>query len=140
MLKIADWLIYALCCSLLYGFWGFFSKLATQYIDYNTAFVYEAVGAILATLLIIVKTNNFNLQGDLRGIIFALLVGVCGTVASLVFFIAIAKGPVASTVSITSLYPIVTVLLSFIFLKEPITLFQTLALFFAVVAVILSSL
>lgn len=139
MLKIADWLIYALCCSLLYGFWGFFSKLATQYIDYNTAFVYEAVGAILATLLIIVKTNNFNLQGDLRGIIFALLVGVCGTVASLVFFIAIAKGPVASTVSITSLYPIVTVLLSFIFLKEPITLFQTLGLLFAVVAVILSS-
>ena len=139
MPKIADWLIYALCCSLLYGFWGFFSKLATQYINYNTAFVYEAVGSILATLFIIVKTNNFSWQGDFRGIIFALLVGLCGTVASLVFFMAIGKGPVTSVVSITSIYPIVTVLLSFIFLKEPITLFQTIALFLAVIAVILSA-
>jgi len=139
MPKIADWLIYALSCSLLYGFWGFFSKLATQYIDYNTAFVCEAVGAILATLFILVKSNNFSWQGDFRGILFALLVGICGTAASLVFFIAIGKGPVSSVVSITSIYPIVTVLLSFIFLKEPITLLQTLGLVFAVIAVILSA-
>lgn len=139
MLKIADWLIYALCCSLLYGFWGFFSKLATQYIDYNTAFVYEAVGAILATLFIIIRTNNFSLQGDLRGIIFALLVGFCGTAASLLFLIAIGKGPVTSVISITSIYPIVAVLLSFIFLKESITLYQTIALFLAVIAVIMSA-
>ncbi|MGL5058398.1 MAG: EamA family transporter [Microcoleus sp.] len=138
MPKIADWLIYALACSLLYGFWGFFGKLATRYIDYNTAFVYEAVGAILATLLIIVKTNNLSWQGDWRGIVFALSIGLCGTIASLLFLIAIGKGPVTSVISITSIYPIVTVLLSFIFLKEPITLFQTVALFLAVIAVILS--
>lgn len=137
---IANWLIYALCCTLLYGFWGFFSKVATKYIDYNTAFVYEAVGVLFTTLFIILKTHNFNFswQGDLRGIVPALLVGFCGTVASLLFFITIAKGPVTSVVSITSLYPIVTVLLSLIFLREAVTFFQAIALVLAVLAVILS--
>ncbi|MCU0542267.1 MAG: EamA family transporter [Oscillatoriaceae cyanobacterium Prado104] len=140
MPAIADWLVYALCCTLLYGFWGFFSKLATKYMDYNTAFVYEAVGVLFTTLFIILKTPNFNFswQGDLRGIVSAMLVGFCGTIASLMFFITITKGPVASVVSITSIYPIVTVLLSLIFLKESITLFQAISLILAVMAVILA--
>ncbi|MEG4808267.1 hypothetical protein QUA82_13480 [Microcoleus sp. F8-D3] len=60
MAKVPDWLIYALICSLLYGLWGFFGNLATKYIDYQTAFVYEAIGAILMTLLIFVQTKNLN--------------------------------------------------------------------------------
>jgi len=138
MAKVPDWLIYALICSLLYGLWGFFGNLATKYIDYKTAFVYEAIGAILTTLFII-QTNSFSFEGDVRGILFAMLVGVCGTVASLVFFIALGKGEVANVVSVTSIYPLITVLLSSLFLKEPITLPQMLAVLLAIIAVILSA-
>lgn len=138
MAKVPDWLIYALICSLLYGLWGFFGNLATKYIDYKTAFVYEAIGAILTTLFII-QTNNFSFEGDVRGILFAMLVGVCGTVASLVFFIALGKGEVANVVSVTSIYPLITILLSSLFLKEPITLPQMLAVLLAIIAVILSA-
>ena len=102
-------------------FWGFFSKIATKHIDYKTAFIYEAIGAILTTLLILIQTKNFSFQADIRGTIFAILVGICGTIASLIFFIALEKGQVTSIVSITSMYPIITVLLSYIFLKEAIT-------------------
>ncbi|TAD94640.1 MAG: hypothetical protein EA000_00080 [Oscillatoriales cyanobacterium] len=52
MITVPDWLIYSLICSLLYGFWGFFGNLATKYVDYQTAFFYEAMGAILMTLFI----------------------------------------------------------------------------------------
>src|SRR6476661_2467982 len=138
MAKVPDWLIYALICSLLYGLWGFFGNLATKYIDYKTAFVYEAIGAILTTLFII-QTNSFSFEGDVRGILFAMLVGVCGTVASLVFFIALGKGEVANVVSVTSIYPLITVLLSSLFLKEAITLPQMLAVLLAIIAVILSA-
>ncbi|MEG4021631.1 EamA family transporter [Microcoleus sp. S13C4] len=138
MAKVPDWLIYALICSLLYGLWGFFGNLATKYIDYKTAFVYEAIGAILTTLFII-QTNSFSFEGDVRGILFAMLVGVCGTVASLVFFIALGKGEVANVVSVTSIYPLITILLSSLFLKEPITLPQMLAVLLAIIAVILSA-
>jgi transporter family protein len=119
--------------------WGFFGNLATKYIGYKTAFVYEAIGAILTTLFIIMQTHNLSFEGDVRGILFAMLVGVSGTVASLVFFIALGKGEVANVVSVTSIYPLITIVLSSLFLKEAITLPQMLAVLLAIVAVILSS-
>ncbi|MDQ2098814.1 MAG: EamA family transporter [Tychonema bourrellyi B0820] len=139
MIKVPDWLIYALICSLLYGLWGFFANLATKYIDYKTAFVYEAIGATLTTLFILVKTNNLSFEGDVRGIMFAVLVGVCGTVASLVFFIALGTGKVANVVSVTSIYPLITIVLSALFLKEAITLPHFFGVLFAIIAVILSA-
>jgi transporter family protein len=85
------------------------------------------------------QTHNLSFEGDVRGILFAMLVGVCGTVASLVFFIALGKGEVANVVSVTSIYPLITIVLSSFFLKEAITLPQMLAVLLAIVAVILSS-
>ncbi len=139
MIKVPDWLIYALICSLLYGLWGFFGNLATKYVDYKTAFVYEAIGATLMTFLILFQTKSFSFQGDVRGILFAMLVGVCGTVASLVFFIALGKGEVANVVSVTSIYPLITIVLSAFFLKETISFPQMLAVVLAIMAVILSA-
>jgi bacterial/archaeal transporter family protein len=78
-------------------------------------------------------------EGDVRGILFAMLVGVCGTVASLVFFVALGKGEVANVVSVTSIYPLITIVLSALFLKEAITFPQILAVMFAIIAVILSA-
>ncbi|WP_377475396.1 MAG: EamA family transporter [Microcoleus anatoxicus] len=139
MITVPDWLIYSLICYLLYGFWGFFGNLATKYVDYQTAFFYEAIGAILMTLFILIQNNSLSFQGDVRGILFAVLVGVCGTVASLVFFIAVGKGKVANVVSVTSIYPLITILLSALFLKEAITLPQIIGVLFAIIAVILSA-
>lgn len=139
MAKVPDWLIYALICSILYGLWGFFGNLATKYVNYETAFVYEAIGATLMTLFILVQTKNLSLEGDIRGILFAMLVGVCGTMASLVFFMALGKGEVANVVSVTSIYPLITIVLSSLFLKEAITLPQMLAVLLAIIAVILSA-
>lgn len=139
MVKIPNWLIYALICSLLYGFWGFLGKLATKSLNYKTAFVYEAIGATLTTIFIIASSKNLNFEGNIAGIVFALLVGVCATVASLIFFKAIESGPVVSVISITSLYPLITVFLSYFFLKEPITIPQIIALVLAILAVILAS-
>jgi transporter family protein len=139
MAKIPNWLIYALICSLLYAFWGFFGKLATKSLNYKTAFVYEAIAAILTTVFIIASSKNLSFEGSIAGIVFALLVGVCGTVASLIFLKAVEIGPVVSTISITSLYPLITVLLSYLFQKESITIPQIIALILALISVILSA-
>jgi len=139
MVKIPNWLIYALLCSLLYGLWGFFGKLATKSLDYKTAFVYETIGAILTTVFIFANSKNLSFEGNIAGIVFALLIGVCGTAASVIFLRAIESGPVISVISITSLYPVITVFLSYFFLKEAITIPQIIALVLAIIAVILAS-
>lgn len=87
----------------------------------------------------LIQNKSLSFQGDLRGILFAVLVGICGTVASLVFFIAVGKGKVANVVSVTSIYPLITILLSALFLKEAITLPQIIGVLFAIIAVILSA-
>jgi uncharacterized membrane protein len=75
MMTVPDWLIYSLICYLLYGFWGFFGNLATKYVDYKTAFFYEAIGAILMTLFILIQNKSLSFQGDVRGILFAVYWG-----------------------------------------------------------------
>ncbi|WP_293135624.1 EamA family transporter [Microcoleus sp. bin38.metabat.b11b12b14.051] len=139
MVKIPNWLIYALICSLLYGFWGFLGKLATKSIDYKTVFVYETIGAILTTLFIFANSKDLSLDGNIAGIVSGLLIGVCGTAASLIFLKSIETGPVISVISITSLYPVISVFLSYLFLKEAITIPQFIALILAIISVILSS-
>ncbi len=135
MISAGNWLIYALLSLFLYGLWGLFSKLATNYIDAKSVLVYDVCGAVVVCLILL-GTNSFQWQGDIRGIIYAILVGIAGTTATLFFLIAISQTSVSTVLIITSLYPAVTVVLAFLILKEPITLRQGIGIFFAILALI----
>ncbi|WP_414587552.1 EamA family transporter [Scytonema sp. PCC 10023] len=133
-----NWLIYTLLSLVLYGLWGFFSKLATNYIDPKSALVYEVSGGLLVSFVLLCS-NSFRLQADSRGIFYALLVGICGTVATLCFFVAINQASSSIILPLTSLYPTITILLAFLIFKEPITLRQGIGILLAIVAIILCS-
>ena len=136
MFQIGEWLIYALISSVLYGVWGFCSKLATNYINPKTALVYEAIGFSVLVFFVL-KGEKFTLNSDIRGVIYATLVGVTSAVASLFLFLALSKGNVSVIVPITALYPIVTIIMAYFILKEPITFRQIIGLMLALVAVVL---
>jgi transporter family protein len=135
MFQVGKWLIYALSCSFLYGLWAFCSKLATNYINPKSALVYEVIGSLL--VLVLLTRANFTLNSDIRGVIYATLVGVTGALASLFLFLALSQGPASVVVPITALYPIFTVIMAYFILKEPITLRHIIGLIFALVAVVL---
>jgi transporter family protein len=50
---------------------------------------------------------------------------------------AASRGKIGVVVSITALYPLITILLAFFFLKEPLTFKQLLGMFFSLVAILL---
>ncbi|BAY07837.1 EamA family transporter [Calothrix sp. NIES-2098] len=138
MISVTNWLLHTIFSLFLYGLWGLFSKLATNYIDPKLALVYEVSGAILVSLLLI-STNGFQWQGNIRGILYAVLVGISGTLATLCFFVAISQASATIVIPLTSLYPAITVLLAFVILKEPITLRQGIGILLAIAALLLCS-
>ncbi|MEW6520217.1 MAG: EamA family transporter [Thermodesulfobacteriota bacterium] len=133
-----NWLLSALLAMIIYGFWGFFPKIAVTYISPQSALVYEVGGAMLVGLLTLFFIR-FQLQFHPTGSLFAVLTGIAGMIGTLFFFAAAQKGKIAIVVGLTALYPLITVILAVIFLREPLTLKQVMGLILACGAILLLS-
>ncbi|MDM9380586.1 EamA family transporter [Chlorogloeopsis sp. ULAP01] len=133
---IVSWFTYALVSLFLYGCWGFFSKLATNYINPKSALIYDILGAIFVGLVFI-TVNNLEWRGDIRGVFYAVITGVTGTLATLFYLVAVSKGSSSIVLPLTSLYPAITVILAFFILKEPMTLRHGIGIILAIFAIIL---
>lgn len=132
------WLLATLLSLVIFGFWGFFPKLAVTYISPQSALVYEVVGALLVG---IVTLYCINFQPDIhpKGILFAVLTGIAGMAGTLFFFAAAQGGRISVVVSLTGLYPLITILLAAVILQEPISARQVAGIFFALIAIALMS-
>ena len=133
---MGNWFLFAALTFFMFGLWGFFSKLSTNYIDPKSAMVYEVLGRILIAILILILLR-FRPEFHIRGISFAFLTGVTGTLGVLFFLFAVSQGRTSVVVTMTALYPLVTILLTYFILKEPITLKQAAGMLFALIAMIL---
>lgn len=73
------------------------------------------------------------------GIVYGVSAGILGGLGIIFFYFAMKEGKTSVVVAMTALYPLVTLLLSSLILKEHITLKQTLGIFFAIIAMALFS-
>ena len=133
-----NWLPLTLIAMLLWGFWGFFSKLATSFIRDVDAAVYQVIGTITVTVIAAFFVR-FQPKGNPSGIFLAILSGASATLAAFFFFSAITRGRSSVVVSMTALYPLVTLALSVICLHEAVTLKQLLGVGLALGAIVLLS-
>lgn len=136
--SMESWLIPASAALIIYGFWGFFPKLAVTYINPTSALIYEVAGAMLVGLVSLVWVG-FQPESHPKGVLFAMLTGVAGMLGTLCFFAAASRGKISVVVSMTALYPIITIALAAIFLREPITAKQVLGMLCALAAIVLFS-
>ena len=131
-----SWLLPACAALIIYGLWGFFPKLAVTYINPTSALIYEVAGAMLVGLLSLFWVG-FQPETHPKGILFAVLTGVAGMLGTLFFFAAASREKISVVVSMTALYPLITIVLAAIFLREPVTAKQVLGMFCAVAAIAL---
>lgn len=133
---MSHWLPAAFASLVSFGLWGLFTKLAVHHIDSKSALIYQTVGVVIIGALTLV-TMNFKPTVDTKGFSYALLTGVMYGIGCLFYFIAASKGKIITVVTMTSLYPLITILLSFILLKENINLKQSAGIILAFIAILL---
>jgi transporter family protein len=106
---------------LLWGFWGFLSKIAVSRIGLQVAF-WETLACFLVAFSYLFLSQKLTFDKlDFQGVFIAILAGAFTGLASMLFYNLLGKKPVGFLVSITALYPLVTIILSVLFLKEPLT-------------------
>lgn len=115
-----SWHIPAAAAVLVWGVWGFISKLVTRHLDPHTAMVYQGIGNGVVAVAV-AATVWKSLRAHPVATPLAVLGGVCGLLGTLLFLRAIAIGDAVVVVPFTALYPLVTVVLCAVFLKEPLT-------------------
>ena len=119
-----------------FGAWGFFPKLAVSYISPQSALVYQVIGGLFVGFIALALVN-FKPETHPLGILYAFLTGITGVLGTLFYYAAASRGQISIVVSLTALYPLITILLAIIFLHESLVLKQYIGLCFALTAIIL---
>jgi len=133
-----EWVLPTMGTFICWGLWSFIPKITTKYIDPKSAVIYEVIGGIFLSLVVLYFLN-FRLETHPKGILLAVTAGLVGFVGALCFLFAVSKGPVSIIAPLSALYPILSVILAMVFLNEAVTVKQGIGILFAVVAVILVS-
>lgn len=133
-----EWIFSALIALMLWGFWGFFPKLATNHIDPKSALVYGALGMAIVGSLVLVFIGS-SLQFNMEGFTFAVLTGIAGALGALAFLYSVNKGKVSVVATTTALYPVITIILASAVLGESITPKQGIGILLAVGAITMFS-
>jgi len=136
----AKWFYYSVLCVLFWGGWVLFSKLGSDEISASAMQFIFAFGFIpVAILVVLLKRVKFEKSG--KGIAFSLANGVLAGIGGLALFAAYRSGGNTSVITAaTALYPLVTVVLAILVLRERLTWLQVVGLAFAVAAIIIFSL
>jgi transporter family protein len=132
------WLLSSLMAFVCFGLWGFFPKVAVKYINPKSALIYGVIGGVLVAVVTWL-TMRKGIEHDLRGVTPALITGVVGYLGMFFFLHAVELGKVSVVASLTAVYPVVTILLAAIILKERITYVQYVGIFTSMAGVILLS-
>lgn len=139
--RMPAWLAYSLLTILAWGAWGALSKIASADIDANTNQVFFTFGLAPLILAVLLWSSTLKSGQNRRaGMAWAFFTGVLGGTGNIAFFRALTTGGKASVViPATGLFPLVTVILAAVFLKERLGSMQKIGVLAALVAIYLLS-
>ncbi len=133
-----NWLGFSLLAVGLWGVWGFLGKVASQHLPSPMVYLLTISGHLVVVAYLLMDGLG-PVSWQPWGVGAAVGSGIAMAVALLFFLKALARGPALVVVPLTALYPAVTVALSWIFLREALTLRHLIGLALALAAVWLLS-
>jgi transporter family protein len=101
--------------------------------------MFEVLGGTVTGLFAFLILRPQLGGAEIRGVVLALLTGVMGYLGLLCFMYAIREGKVCIVAPLTALYPVVTLVLAMIFLREKINIVQLAGIILALVSAVLIS-
>jgi bacterial/archaeal transporter family protein len=134
----STWLLYALLCIVLWGIWGFLSKLGSDRISPQQLQILFTIG-IVPTSLLAWAQLGFKVETDRRGAIYGILNGVFTGLGMLAYYEALSGGKASVVGPFTALFPLLTLALAFAILRERINRIQAAGMVMALAAIIILS-
>ena len=112
------WLFYALITTIFWGVWGAFIEIPEK-AGFPATLGY-VVWSITMMLCAIVALNiiKWKPETDKRSVFLGMAVGLLGAGGQLILFEALREGPAYIVFPLISLFPVLTIFLSVVFLKE----------------------
>jgi transporter family protein len=137
-MRLPRWLTYALLCIIAWGTWGFVAKLGADKIAPGPLQILATAGTFPLALLAFLQLR-MRLEKDVRGISYGVLNGLLSGIGLLAYYAAVSRGKVSVVGPVTSLFPLLTVVLAFIFLRERLNRMQMAGVALSLVAIVIFS-
>jgi uncharacterized membrane protein len=136
----AKWFWYSVLCVVLWGGWALLSKLGSNEIPARTMQFLFTFGT-LPIALVFLAAKRFRFERSAKGVFYGTANGVLSGIGGLALFAAYRSGGNTSVITAaTALYPMITVVLAVLILRERLHWLQVLGLGFAATAIIIFSL
>jgi drug/metabolite transporter (DMT)-like permease len=128
------WLTYAVATVVLWGVWGALSPLSSEH-GFPETLVYCVWSmTMIPPALYILWRSGWVLERSPRAVIYGLTIGMLGAGGQMLLFHTLTIGPAYFVFPIISLSPVVTIVLSFLLLRERTGWTGTLGIVLALVA------
>jgi len=138
-MKNRNWLYYAISTTVLWGVWGAFIEIPEK-AGFPATLGYSAWAlTMIPVALVALKLISWKLDKDRRSILLGMGAGLMGCGGQLILFQCLRMGPAYIVFPIISLYPVLTVILSVLFLKESTSKRAWIGIFLALLAILMLS-
>jgi len=117
-MKLKPWLMFAIITTTFWGVWGALIEIPEK-AGFPATLGYSVWAlTMIPPALIALNLVSWKLEFDGRSILLGSIIGFLGAGGQLILFLALKTGPAYLVFPFISLSPVVTILLSYIFLKE----------------------
>ena len=117
------WLLYALLGVFLWGLWGFLSKIGSDTASPMQMQILFTLGMLPVALGMFIQMRG-KLDRDRVGITYGLLCGIATGVGTLGYFAALRNQNASVVAPLTGVFPVLTVILAFVTLRERLNKLQ----------------
>ncbi len=132
------WGFYSLIALFFWGLWGFCEKVASRSVVPGTLIILSALGSLsVFPIYLLMFARQFRFSWQNPDYYMSVAGGMAGAVGGIFFYFAISQGEASRVVTVTSLYPMISVVLAHLFLNEPLTSQKIVGIACAVAAMIL---
>lgn len=132
------WFALVVVTLMVWGVWGLVTRVASSALGWRDTVAVAAIGHMMVALMFIFASRaTVSPQNPMW--LLAVFAGSLGFLGAMTFYMALDLNPSSLVVVATSLYPLVTLLLSFLLLGESLTLRQWAGVGLALAALLLIS-
>jgi bacterial/archaeal transporter family protein len=135
---IPKWLRYAILCIFWWGVFGFLAKLGSDRTSPKQMQILFTIG-MLPLVAAAVWSARMKVETDRLGVFYAILIGVLAGLGGVAYFAAMENGKASLVGPVTSLFPLLTVVLAVTFLKERMNRIQVAGIILGLIAIAILS-